>query len=156
MSWRRAESLANYNETNTSVISKAKVIYWASQEDLDRFDALRKKADNTSKEFLKKASEQVNICQDFYFNMLEGKSSFSIVKRNGVCILYYSALDEVFSVHKDKNIVVGTHGTALSTIISYYDPSYGLADFMKMLSRLPRVVRMDFDNHTFYEKNRFV
>ena len=46
MSWSRAESLAKYNETNTSIISKAKVIYYASQEDLDRFNALRNIGDS--------------------------------------------------------------------------------------------------------------
>jgi len=92
MPWERAESLAKYNETNTSIISKAKVIYWASQADLDRFDALRNMGqDIPKKEFSQKAFEQVSVCQDFYFKMLESKNHFSLVKQNAICILYYSA-----------------------------------------------------------------
>lgn len=92
MSWSRAESLAGYNETNTSIISKAKIIYYASQEDLDRFNTLRDMGRKIPKdEFWRKANEQVEVCQDFYFKMLESKDNFSLVKQNAVCVLYYAA-----------------------------------------------------------------
>jgi len=41
--------------------------------------------------------------------------------------------------------VIGTHGTALSTIINYYDSTYGFADFMAMVNIMPWVVSMSFD-----------
>jgi hypothetical protein len=92
MSWSRAESLAGYDETNTSIISKARIIYYSTQEDLDRFNALRDLGSRISKEeFLKKAAEQVDACQEFYFRMLESKDSFSSVKRNAIQVLYYAA-----------------------------------------------------------------
>jgi len=92
MSWDRAESLAKYKETNTSIISKARIIYWSSQSDLERFNALRNLGENIShEEFLSKSIEQAAVCQDFYFKMLESKSDFSVVKQNAICILYYSA-----------------------------------------------------------------
>jgi 8-oxo-dGTP diphosphatase len=42
---------------------------------------------------------------------------------------------------------VGTHGTALSTIINYYDKTYGFDDFIAMVNILPWVVRMDFNDN---------
>ncbi|MCL2776288.1 MAG: histidine phosphatase family protein [Oscillospiraceae bacterium] len=58
-----------------------------------------------------------------------------------------AALTEVLTQYKDKNIVIGTHGTALSTIINYYDNTYGYNDFMEMVHILPWVVKMYFDGN---------
>ncbi|OPJ56628.1 hypothetical protein CLORY_42310 [Clostridium oryzae] len=44
-----------------------------------------------------------------------------------------------------KNIIVGTHGTALSTIINYYDGSYGYKDFDKIRTVMPWIVKITFD-----------
>ena len=44
-----------------------------------------------------------------------------------------------------SNPAIGTHGTALSTIVNYYDSSYGHADFMAMVNIMPWVVKMYFD-----------
>lgn len=43
------------------------------------------------------------------------------------------------------HIVVGTHGTALSTILQHYDPAFGLDDFLRILDYLPYIARLDFD-----------
>jgi len=92
MSWSRAESLAKYNETNTSIISKAKVIYYASRDDLDRFNALRNiGASIPQNEFLLKAAKQLERCEGFYFKMLEAGNDFSLAKQNAVWVLYYAA-----------------------------------------------------------------
>ncbi|MDR3119720.1 MAG: histidine phosphatase family protein, partial [Clostridiales bacterium] len=55
------------------------------------------------------------------------------------------ALNEVLVRCHDKNIVVATHGTTLSTIINFYDHTYGFKDFMAMVSKTPGVVKMTFD-----------
>ena len=56
------------------------------------------------------------------------------------------ALDEVLSKHSGKNIVIGSHGTALSTIINYYDPSFGFEDFDKIRFVMPWIVEFAFDD----------
>lgn len=71
----------------------------------------------------------------------DGETLFEVQKRN------IHALSEVLALYQDKNIVIGTHGTALSTIINYYDNTYGYEDFMEMVNILPWVVRMDFDKN---------
>lgn len=48
--------------------------------------------------------------------------------------------------YKEKNIVIGGHGTALSTIINYFDTSFGYDEFVKMKNKLPWIVEFQFDS----------
>lgn len=79
---------------------------------------------------------------DFNYTFSDGECLAEVQERN------IAALNKVLLQHKDKNIVIGTHGTALSTIINYYDCSYGYNDFMVMVNILPWVVKMTL-NETF-------
>lgn len=56
-----------------------------------------------------------------------------------------SALEKILKSFHDKNIIIGTHGMALSSIINYYDKSYGYQDFLSMVKIKPWIVRMTFD-----------
>jgi 2,3-bisphosphoglycerate-dependent phosphoglycerate mutase len=58
-----------------------------------------------------------------------------------------TALNDVIRLHKNKNIVIGTHGMALSTIINFYDNYYGFDDFMDMVFLNPWIVKMVFDEY---------
>jgi len=75
---------------------------------------------------------------DFSYTLSDGECLAEVQERN------IAALRRVLACYKGKNIVIGTHGTALSTIINYYDSTYGFADFMAMVNILPWVVKMDF------------
>jgi len=50
--------------------------------------------------------------------------------------------------HNGQSLLIGTHGTALSTILHYYDPSFGCDDFLRFLNSLPYIIRLDFDGQT--------
>jgi len=76
---------------------------------------------------------------DFTYSLSDGECLNDVQKRN------VAALNEVLSANRDKNIVIGTHGTALSVIINHYDASYGCGDFMAMVDIMPWAVRMTFD-----------
>ena len=45
----------------------------------------------------------------------------------------------------DKDIVVGTHGTALSTILNFYDKSFGCEDFLRIIDWMPYIIELDFE-----------
>ncbi|MEG6613115.1 histidine phosphatase family protein [Pseudoclostridium thermosuccinogenes] len=75
---------------------------------------------------------------DFNFCEKGGESLGSVQSRN------IEALNEILLTHKDKNIVIGTHGTALSTILNYYDPSFGYEDFNRIRYFMPYIIRLDF------------
>lgn len=78
--------------------------------------------------------------QDFNYKLSDGENLNEVQYRN------ITALKTVLKQYNDKNIIIGTHGTALSTIINYYDNSYGYDDFMNMINLMPWVVKIVFDS----------
>lgn len=48
-------------------------------------------------------------------------------------------------------VVVGTHGTALSTMINFYDQQFGYANFEKIKGSMPWIVKFTFENETCVE-----
>ena len=69
----------------------------------------------------------------------DGESLYSLQKRN------IEALKEIIEIYRDKNIVIGTHGTALSTILNYYNPAFGCDSFMRIIDYMPYIVKIEFD-----------
>jgi 2,3-bisphosphoglycerate-dependent phosphoglycerate mutase len=76
---------------------------------------------------------------DFDYHEEGGESLNMVQKRN------IEALIEILSKHKDENIVIGTHGTALSTILNYFEPSFCCDDFLRIIDYMPYIIRLDFD-----------
>ena len=70
----------------------------------------------------------------------DGESIAEVQERN------ISALNDVLKRYKNKIIAVGTHATALTAIINYYDKTYGYDGFMSMVDILPWAARMEFNN----------
>ena len=75
-----------------------------------------------------------------------GESLRSTQKRN------ISALFDVLDRYNGKTIVIGTHGTALSTILNYYDPSFNVDDFLRVIDWMPYIVELSFVGHELIEK----
>ena len=75
-----------------------------------------------------------------------GESIAMVQKRN------MEALNEILSNNMDKEIVVGTHGTALSTILNFYDSSFGCEDFLKIIDWMPYIIQLDFEGNNFVAK----
>ena len=78
---------------------------------------------------------------DFSYKYPGGESLAEVQGRN------ISALNDLLSRYKDKNIVIGTHGAALSTIINYFDKTYVCENFMAIIDLTPWIVRMDFNEN---------
>lgn len=76
---------------------------------------------------------------DFNYKYTDGETLAEVQSRN------ISALKRVLEHYENKNIVVGSHGTALSTIINYYDPTYGYDDFEKIRCLMPWIVKFTFE-----------
>lgn len=77
---------------------------------------------------------------DFTYKLSDGECLAEVQERN------ISALNQVIKEYAGKTIVVGSHGTALSTIVNYYDNSFGYADFEKIRGLMPWVVEFTFDD----------
>ena len=70
----------------------------------------------------------------------EGGESIAMVQKRNM-----RALTEILRDNIDKEVVVGTHGTALSTILNFYDKSFGCDDFLRIIDRMPYVIELDFE-----------
>jgi 2,3-bisphosphoglycerate-dependent phosphoglycerate mutase len=55
------------------------------------------------------------------------------------------ALNSILQQYRNMNIVIGTHGIAVSTIVGYYNKHYDYDDLWDMIYRLPWVVKMEFN-----------
>lgn len=83
---------------------------------------------------------------DFNFAEEGGESLGSVQKRN------IEAVFEILEKSKDKTVAVGTHGTALSSILNYFDPSFGADDFLRIINFMPYIIRLDFDGKKLVSK----
>ena len=76
--------------------------------------------------------------EDFTYKLSDGECLLEVQERN------IAALNKVLTEHAGKTIVVGSHGTALSTIVNYYDKSFAHAEFEKIRGLMPWVVEFQF------------
>ena len=83
---------------------------------------------------------------DFNFVEEEGECMASVQKRN------IEALKEVLKTYEGKTVVIGTHGTALSTILNYYDYSFGVKELLRIVNWMPYIVELTFDGEECIEK----
>ena len=82
---------------------------------------------------------------DFDYKLSDGETLRQVQKRN------IAALNRLSNEYKNSTIVVGTHGTALSTIINFYDKQFGYADFERIKGLMPWIVKFTFENDVCVE-----
>jgi 2,3-bisphosphoglycerate-dependent phosphoglycerate mutase len=76
---------------------------------------------------------------DFDYKLKDGESLREVQNRN------INALNEVRTAHKDKTLVIGSHGAALSTIINHYDKTFDYENFRAIKSLMPWIVKFTFE-----------
>lgn len=81
--------------------------------------------------------------EEFDFKLAEGESLREVQERN------ISALFEVIRRNPGRSVVIATHGTALSTIMNYFDPSFAYDEFLDIVDRMPHILRFRFDGMNF-------
>lgn len=81
-----------------------------------------------------------NQWEDFNYKLTDGECLGEVQQRN------IRALYAVLGKYNNKNIAVGSHGTALSTVINYFLPSFGYEDFAKIKSLMPWIVIFRFED----------
>lgn len=77
---------------------------------------------------------------DFSFKLSDGECLQEVQERN------VDALKMLLEKYNGKNIVIGSHGTALSTIINYFDSSFGFEEFENIRDKMPWIVEFVFDD----------
>lgn len=76
---------------------------------------------------------------DHNYHEQNGESISMVQKRN------VEVLKEILNQNIDKNIIIGTHGTALSAILNYYNKDFSCDDFLRIIDWMPYIIELDFD-----------
>lgn len=82
---------------------------------------------------------------DFDYAEKDGETMQSTRDRN------IEALRDVLHRYAGGTVVIGTHGTALSSILSYYD-DFGLYDFLRIVNLMPYIIELTFDGEDYIGK----
>lgn len=86
---------------------------------------------------------------DLHYHEEGGESIAMVQKRN------MEALTEILTNNSNKTIVIGTHGTALSSILRYYEESYHCDSFLRIKNWMPYILEVDFqDGKIVHKKER--
>lgn len=64
-----------------------------------------------------------------------------------------AALSDILKNNRNKNIVIGTHGTALSTILNYYDNSYNCDSFLRIIDWMPYIIELELSIQRIFVYN---
>jgi 2,3-bisphosphoglycerate-dependent phosphoglycerate mutase len=76
--------------------------------------------------------------QDFSYKLEGGESLQEVQDRN------ISAINRLLEEYRDKNIVIGSHGVAASTVMNYYDSTFGYQQFNSIIDKMPFIIKLDF------------
>ena len=86
---------------------------------------------------------------DFDYRLLDGEYLREVQERN------IRALNSVLEEYQGKTVAVGSHGTALSTIVNYYDRRFGYQEFDKIRALMPWIVRFTFDGKNCVDMKQY-
>jgi len=76
---------------------------------------------------------------DFEYKLSDGECLREVQERN------IAALSGVLRQYAGKNVAVGSHGTAIGTIIHYFDRSFDYEGFRRIQKIMPLVVKFSFE-----------
>lgn len=129
------------------------------------FDTIRRGAEDHGKEIVTderlRERERGNLpnsweiikkrWNDFSYHEDGGESLRMVQKRNVEAVL-----ELLSGGSPSETIVIGTHGTALSTIINYFDPASGFENFKRIIDYMPYIIRLDFEGLTYVGKEEIL
>ena len=82
---------------------------------------------------------------DFSHSVDQGESLSEVQKRN------VNELLNILNNKPGKTILIGTHGTALCTIMNFIDKKYGYEYFSEIVGKMPHIVKVVFENNKAIE-----
>jgi len=91
-----------------------------------------------------------NQWTDFDFKLENGESLKEVQTRN------IESLNYVINESCGKTIVVGTHGTALSTIINYFDSKFDYKGFESIKNEMPIIIKFVFHKNKIKEIEKII
>jgi len=79
--------------------------------------------------------------EEFDFAEFDGESIGDVQKRN------IEFINEIMMKNDGKTIVVGTHGTALSSILNYYNSKFKCDEFLRIINYMPFIVKIEIKDN---------
>lgn len=110
----------------------------------ERFREREKGADGNNHGMFQKRWENHNFHE-------EGGESLAMVQERNIAALT-DILIENQNKSEETSVVIGTHGTALSTILNYYDRDYNCDSFLRIIDWMPYIIELDFDGENLVSK----
>ena len=86
---------------------------------------------------------------DFDYKLEGGECLREVQQRN------IAALNNVLLRYEGKNVAIGSHGTAVSTILRHFQPSFSYPDFRRLQPVMPLIVRLSFKGQAFLSAELF-
>ena len=120
---------------------KSAAEYW--QKEIHTDERLRERESGTNgngREMIQKR------WADFDYHEPGGESIAMAQKRNVATVM------EILEQNPGKTVMIGTHGTALSSILNYLEPDLGCEDFFRMIDWMPYILELDFEGKTYLGK----
>ncbi|MCK9524810.1 MAG: histidine phosphatase family protein [Limnochordia bacterium] len=77
--------------------------------------------------------------EDFSYKNPGGESLAEVQERS------IKAVQAIIEENLGSSVAIGTHGTALSTILNYFDSDFGYADFYRIVDRMPYILCLTLD-----------
>ncbi|QOR35508.1 histidine phosphatase family protein [Clostridium sp. 'deep sea'] len=87
---------------------------------------------------------------DFNYKLEQGECLREVQKRN------INALTKVIKEYDNQNIIIGTHGTALCTILHYYNNDFCYNDFDRIRPLMPYVICLEFNDKNLVSIKEFL
>ena len=88
--------------------------------------------------------------EDFNYKLLSGESLTEVQIRN------IRFVEKILEENEAENIVISGHGTALSTIINYYDKSFKYKDFKRIQNIMPFIVHFKFNKNNINQIEKII
>lgn len=138
------------------------------------FSSPYKRAIDTIKDFAERSGLKINIVDDlrerkvdsiwiedfnkfsekqwgnFDYKLSDGENLNQVQKRN------ITALQHILKDNDNENIVIGSHGTALSTVISYFNKNFDYKEFQRIRYYMPFIVCITFDGQNAVNIEEFI
>lgn len=89
---------------------------------------------------------------DHAFHEDGGESIDMVQERNMEAFKEILQMNQNQGNTQERTIIIGTHGTALSSILNYYDASYDCNSFLRIIDWMPYIVELDFEGETCIRK----
>jgi hypothetical protein len=89
LSWERLERIANHEERIVSIITDGTILYYHSEENLERFNKLKEKAANTTdkNKFINRGKEIMKDVYKEYFGLIDC-NNISEIRKSVIGIIY--------------------------------------------------------------------